>query len=108
MPRLPFRVQRYILIHIFILIWLYRKILSKNEVLHVRVVQRSASGNFPVYTKLRRDGGEEVTTWVRKIEGDHEAFAKELRLICEAPVRVRTGIESFTDFLPFFETPNSL
>jgi hypothetical protein len=48
------------------------------------------SGNLPVYEKFR-DGGIEVCTHIRLVEGDIEVFRKRLLSVCEAPTRVRVG-----------------
>ncbi|KAF8821117.1 large subunit ribosomal protein IMG2 [Cardiosporidium cionae] len=53
-------------------------------------VSRTASGNLPVYPRIKRHGTI-VTTQIRHIFGDIAVLKKDLMQICEAPVRERMG-----------------
>eukprot|EP00929_Paragymnodinium_shiwhaense_P101994 TRINITY_DN65192_c0_g1_i1.p1 TRINITY_DN65192_c0_g1~~TRINITY_DN65192_c0_g1_i1.p1 ORF type:complete len:209 (+),score=32.41 TRINITY_DN65192_c0_g1_i1:108-734(+) len=53
-------------------------------------VQRTISGDLPVYERYRKHGLE-ATTLVRHLVGDKEHFRRELMKVCEAPVRERVG-----------------
>ncbi|CEL92571.1 unnamed protein product [Vitrella brassicaformis CCMP3155] len=65
---------------------------EKKDMTHIPYkVQRTPSGNLPVYP-LIRNHGTYVTTKVRKVFGDIHAFRKELQTVCEAPVRIRAGL----------------
>eukprot|EP00386_Alphamonas_edax_P009642 GDKI01031615.1.p1 GENE.GDKI01031615.1~~GDKI01031615.1.p1 ORF type:complete len:137 (-),score=20.92 GDKI01031615.1:160-570(-) len=53
-------------------------------------INRTTSGNLPIYAKIRKRGTE-VTTIVRMCFGDVQALRKELMNVCEAPVREHAG-----------------
>lgn len=53
-------------------------------------VTRTPSGNLAVYVKIRAHGTL-VYTVVRRIYGDVDAMKKQLRILCESPVRERVG-----------------
>mmetsp|Transcript_123334 Transcript_123334/g.217401 ORF Transcript_123334/g.217401 Transcript_123334/m.217401 type:complete len:128 (-) Transcript_123334:16-399(-) len=53
-------------------------------------VLRTHNGNLPVYDRFRRHGAI-VTTYVRHFYGDAEHMRKELMMLCESPVRLRSG-----------------
>eukprot|EP00927_Polykrikos_kofoidii_P047146 TRINITY_DN41230_c0_g2_i1.p1 TRINITY_DN41230_c0_g2~~TRINITY_DN41230_c0_g2_i1.p1 ORF type:complete len:239 (-),score=33.44 TRINITY_DN41230_c0_g2_i1:83-799(-) len=53
-------------------------------------VLRTHNGNLPVYEKYKRHGTE-ASTIVRHVFGDQDAMRRELMMICEAPVRIRSG-----------------
>mmetsp|Transcript_56132 Transcript_56132/g.119513 ORF Transcript_56132/g.119513 Transcript_56132/m.119513 type:complete len:203 (-) Transcript_56132:43-651(-) len=54
-------------------------------------VLRTHNGNLPVYLKVKF-GGAEAFTQVRHVFGDIEHMRKALAMVCEAPVRVRSGV----------------
>jgi len=54
-----------------------------------------AAGFLPVYSKFRI-GGTKVTTVIRKVKGDHEAFVREIRAVLKIHnrkknIRIRAG-----------------
>eukprot|EP00371_Babesia_bovis_P003317 XP_001611964.1 hypothetical protein [Babesia bovis T2Bo] len=53
-------------------------------------VTRTPSGNLAVYVKIRAHGTL-VYTVIRHIYGDVDAMKKQLRILCESPVRERLG-----------------
>mmetsp|Transcript_16051 Transcript_16051/g.35681 ORF Transcript_16051/g.35681 Transcript_16051/m.35681 type:complete len:130 (+) Transcript_16051:55-444(+) len=53
-------------------------------------VRRSTNGSLPVYLKVQRHGTK-FTTVVRHLEGDQEAFKKEIMNVCESQARCRIG-----------------
>ncbi|KAK1445040.1 hypothetical protein BgAZ_109460 [Babesia gibsoni] len=53
-------------------------------------VTRTPSGNLAVYVKIRAHGTL-VYTVIRHIYGDVDAMKKQLRILCESPVRERVG-----------------
>eukprot|EP00921_Rhytidocystis_pertsovi_P009352 GHVQ01015049.1.p2 GENE.GHVQ01015049.1~~GHVQ01015049.1.p2 ORF type:complete len:148 (-),score=10.61 GHVQ01015049.1:427-870(-) len=53
-------------------------------------VRRTASDNFPVYLKWRKNKTE-VFTVLKKIHGNKQILKSELQTICESPVKEQPG-----------------
>ena len=53
-------------------------------------IGKTQGGKWPVYTNIR-NGGAEVTTVVRHIEGDIDSLRSELMMVCESPCRIGLG-----------------